>query len=71
MTREPQAMMKSRAFRAVCNTLFFNNLKRYEERETLTMLAVGNRFAQACFAPLLIQQVAIAEHRPAERPGAD
>jgi hypothetical protein len=71
MTREPESTTNALGVRANGKSLFFNNLNRFEARELQTGLADGNRFAQACIASLSIQHVAIAEHRPASRPGAD
>jgi len=71
MTREPQSTMKCWAFRAGCNTMFFNKLKCVDCGELNFALAVETRFAHAGVVLLWKQQVAIVEHRPAERPGAD
>jgi len=71
MTREPQAMTKTLPFRVNGNSLFFNNSVKNEESDMLTTLAAASWFAQAQPAPQSIQHVAIAEHRPASRPGAD
>jgi hypothetical protein len=71
MTREPQATMKIRQFRAADNTLFFNNLKKHELNESAAWLEVESGFAQARLVLLSKQHVAITENRPATRPGAD
>jgi hypothetical protein len=51
--------------------MFFNKLKCVDRSELNSALAAEARFAQACSVLPLKQQVAIVEHRPAERPGAD
>ena len=71
MTREPQAIEKSRTFRAVRNILIFNNLDRPESPNGHAAIACDQRFAQARLVRHSNQQVANAEHRPASRPGAD
>lgn len=71
MTREPQATMKPQPVRAWCNPMLLKKLECLDECELNSVLAAETGFAQACVAALLKQQVAIVEHRPAERPGAD
>jgi len=71
MTREPQASMESRTFRARSNILIFNNLNRLKGLHLPDGLACGKGFAQARYILHLEQYVANVVHRPASWPGAD
>jgi hypothetical protein len=71
MKRERLSTAKNQQIRARNNPLFFNNLTDSSVPTHSILIAANIRFAQTCCASQNIQPIAVVEHRPASRPGAD